>query len=67
MKIIELDDELFEYLLEEEIQLNLWEAEQALESEKPISFDPSYRERLSYMLKRKNCLERFLAILKAAE
>lgn len=67
MKTIELDDELFEYLLKEEIQLNFWEAEQALEKENPISFDPSDRERLSYMLNRKNFLERFLAILNAAK
>lgn len=72
MKTIELDDELFKYLLGEEIQMNFWEAEQDLcrsqkfaERQKSLSADD--RAVLAYKVNRKNFLERFLAILKAAE
>lgn len=72
MKTIELDDELFKYLLEEEIQMNFWEAEQDLcrsqeFAERQKSLNTDDRAVLAYKVNRKNCLERFLAILKAAE
>lgn len=70
MKTIELDDELFSFLLEDEISILSLEAEQSLKFwRERIKGDLSPQDihNLAYDEKRVKLLCRFLDILKAAE